>query len=294
MRMRLAPPRPPAMASRPRNPGHPAAAGRARPHAAAGAAHLAAASPPPPPAAASRPARPRRARRTPPACGKPPATNPPCSPAMPPGWPSPPNPPMPPNIPSPPRPPPGPSPPIIMNSIGLTWPAAPDVATESPEVPTENPGGRLSCAATASSDSSTPLTPACWPCPPRPPACACCPPAGVPTVPRNGAGAPVPVADRPAARSPLQPGPLPAQAARLCGRRCCCLRSRWSDDPRGERQREVLLRPARRVDDDVFLLRRERHQVRDHRIGAGPGNRRGVDAVDTRRRPTSLDRRPPP
>ena len=100
-----------------------------------------------------------------PPCGNPPATNPPCSPpmpGMPPGWPSGPNPPMPPNMPSPPRPPPGPpSPPIIMKSIGLTWPVAPDAVRESPDVPTENPGGRLSCAATMSSDSSTALTPAC-------------------------------------------------------------------------------------------------------------------------------------
>ena len=42
-----------------------------------------------------------------------------------------------------------------MKSIGLTWPAVPLAATESPDVPTENPGGRLSWAATASSDSST-------------------------------------------------------------------------------------------------------------------------------------------
>ena len=81
-------------------------------------------------------------------------------PGMPPGWPSGPNPPMPPNMPSPPAPAAGPSPPIIMKSIGLTWPAAPDVVSESPEVPTENPGGRLSWAATVSSDSSAALTPA--------------------------------------------------------------------------------------------------------------------------------------
>ena len=46
-------------------------------------------------------------------------------------------------------------------NTGLTWPDAPDVASESPEVPTEKPGGRLNCAATASSDSSVPLTPVC-------------------------------------------------------------------------------------------------------------------------------------
>jgi len=51
--------------------------------------------------------------------------------------------------------------------------------------------GRLSCAATTSSDSSAALTPACRPGFSPCPACAaCCPgaPAGVPTVPRNGAG----------------------------------------------------------------------------------------------------------
>ena len=81
-------------------------------------------------------------------------------PGMPPGWPSGPNPPIPPAMPSGPRPP-GPSPPIIMKSIGLTWPAAPEVVSESPDVPTENPGGRLSWAATMSSGSSAALTPAC-------------------------------------------------------------------------------------------------------------------------------------
>ena len=159
--------------------------------------------------------------------------------------------------------PPGPSPPIIMKSIGLTWPAAPDAVSESPDVPTENPGGRLSCAATASSESSATLTPACCPvccpCPARVPGWPGAPD-GVPTVPRKGAGA--------WRRS--------AGACRRCGRRCGRFRGFHA---RGERQRDVLLRPAGRLHHHVQRHGREAREVRHDRVGAGTGNRDRIRAV---------------